>query len=372
MEKIRVCHITTVHQRNDPRIYQKECRSLAKEFEVNLVVADGEGDSTLDNIRVYDIGLRSKNRFLRFTRDGKKAFKKAKQLRCNVYHIHDPELLRIGVKLEKSGFRVIYDAHEDLPRQILSKPYIREFFKPLLSKLIEKYEDFHVKRLSYIITATDHIKQRFLLVNPKANNVNNYPILSEFRDVPILSTSKKNRVCYVGDLSRIRGVIEMVQSLKFSKHGKLVLGGLFVDSLAESEVRKLEEWNDVDYRGFMQRVEMAALFEQCVAGLVTLYPTINYVDALPVKMFEYMLAGLPVVCSNIPIWKKIVESNGCGIAVNPNDPKEIAEAIDYLILNPKVAEDMGKNGRKAVIEKYNWQMEEAKLLLAYKEVINLN
>lgn len=91
----------------------------------------------------------------------------------------------------------------------------------------------------------------------------------------------------------------------------------------------------------------------------------NYVDAQPNKMFEYMSAGLPVIASNFPLWKEIIEGNQCGICVNPLEPKEIAAAIDWLTQNPEAAEQMGKNGRKAVEEKYNWQNEEEKLINLY-------
>ena len=102
-----------------------------------------------------------------------------------------------------------------------------------------------------------------------------------------------------------------------------------------------------------------------MAGLVTLHPAINYLDALPVKMFEYMAAGLPVIASNFPLWKQIIEGNQCGICVDPLDPKAIAEAIDYLILHPEEAERMGRNGQRAVQEKFNWGIEEKKLLDFY-------
>jgi glycosyltransferase involved in cell wall biosynthesis len=109
---------------------------------------------------------------------------------------------------------------------------------------------------------------------------------------------------------------------------------------------------------------------QSKAGVVTFLPAPNHIDSQPNKMFEYMSAGLPIITSNFPLWKEIVEGNSCGICVNPLESKEIAEAIEYIVSHPKGAEQMGQNGKRAVLEKYNWQVEEKKLFEVYEELIN--
>lgn len=106
------------------------------------------------------------------------------------------------------------------------------------------------------------------------------------------------------------------------------------------------------------------------AGIVTFLPAQNHIDAQPNKMFEYMSAGLPLVTSNFPLWMDIVKGNSCGICVNPLEPKEIAEAVNYIIKNPEEAKQMGQNGKKAVLDKYNWGVEEQKLYRVYEELIS--
>ena len=82
-----------------------------------------------------------------------------------------------------------------------------------------------------------------------------------------------------------------------------------------------------------------------------------------------MSAGIPVVASYFPLWRKTIEESGCGICVNPLDPKEIADAIIWLMDNPKEAEKMGLRGRIAVKERYNWHNEEKKMLEFYAKLI---
>ena len=81
-----------------------------------------------------------------------------------------------------------------------------------------------------------------------------------------------------------------------------------------------------------------------------------------------MINELPIIASNFPLWKKIVENNNCGICINPLKSKEISRAIEYLINHPGEAKKMGENGRKAVLAKYNWENENKKLLEIYKNL----
>jgi len=364
--KNKVCHITTVHPRTDTRIFIKECISLAKNYEVHLIVADGKKDNIVDKVHIHDIGLRQTSRIKRLRIDSDKALKRAISINCDIYHFHDPELISVGEKLKKAGKKVIYDVHEDLPRQIYSKPYLKNWIKPILSRIIEWKENKAAKKFDYIITATSHIRNRFLKINKNSIDINNYPVLGEFYSSNW--NLKQNKVCYIGGITEVRGIKEMVSALEFND-AKLVLAGTFDDPNLETEMKHNKLWSKVEYLGFINRDQISEVFNISKAGLVTLHPIINYMDALPVKMFEYMMAGLPVISSNIPLWKNIVETNNCGIAVNPLKPKEISNAINYIMDNPEKAEKMGKNGQQAVKEKYNWSLEERKLLDVYNKVL---
>lgn len=363
-----ICHITTVHPRYDTRIFLKECISLTKLYKVFLIVADGLGDEVKNNVHIYDIGLRQSSRLKRARIDSRKAYKKAVKLNCDLYHFHDPELIKIGVKLKNLNYNVIYDVHEDLPKQIYGKPYLKNWMKPIVSNFVKYQEDNAAKKFDYIITATEFIKHRFLKINKNSFDINNYPILNELsNDIP---WSKKNQeICYVGGIARIRGVLEIIKSLN-NKNFKLNLAGEFSSVKFETECKNALEWNRVNFLGFLDRKAVKNVYENSKIGMVTLYPIINYLDALPVKMFEYMSAGIPVISSNFPLWKNIIEGNKCGLTVDPKDPKEISNAIEKLLSNDKLAEEMGENGRKAVKEVYNWGVEEKKLLTIYKELLN--
>ncbi|CUU68751.1 phosphoserine aminotransferase%2C (psat) [Campylobacter hyointestinalis subsp. hyointestinalis] len=369
---LNIVHLTSVHPRYDTRVFIKMCCSLAKNksYKVSLVVADGKGDEIKSNVFIYDVGLKSYSRISRMQKTAKKIFQKAKDLNSDIYHIHDPELIPVGLRLKKLGKKVIFDSHEDVPKDILSKNWIPFLLRRSISYAYSLYEQYACSKFDYIVAATPFIRDKFLKINKNSIDINNYPILGELYN-DISWNDKENSVCYVGGISRIRGIVEIVKAMKYADI-KLNLVGLFDSNDLKNEIvvlaKSICNENKINLFGFLDRKGVSDIINKSKIGLVTLYPTTAYLEALPIKMFEYMSAGIPVIASNFPLWRDIVEKSGCGICVDPLKPKDIAKAINFILQNPQIAEQMGINGRKIVVEKYNWAIEEEKLFNIYEEL----
>lgn len=371
-KSIKICHLTSAHPRFDIRIYRKECVSLQKEFDVHLIVADDKGDQLINELHIYDVGKET-GRLNRFLKTPKKILKKAISLDAAVYHLHDPDLLLIAKKLKKKGKIVIFDAHEDIPKQLLSKPYLSKWKAKIVSKLFAVYEKLITKKLDYIITATPFIRDKFLTFHTSVIDINNFPLEGELHAEKSNWNHKKNKLAYVGGISKIRGIEEVILSLKYVEGNDeiLQLVGEFSESETSRRAHLIPSFERVNELGFLTREDIKNLLAECMVGIVTFLPVPNHIEAQPNKMFEYMSAGLPVIGSNFPLWKEIIEGNKCGICVDPTQPKEIAKAIQYIFDHPEEAEEMGKNGVAAIQRKYNWSAEEKKLISTYRSILFL-
>ena len=363
----KVCHLTSVHRDGDVRIFHKECTSLAEAgFEVYLIVPNTSSRME-KGVNIVSFESKPKSRLSRMHHTVNRVLNEALKVDAEIYHIHDPELLRIVGPLKRKGKKVIYDAHEDLPRQILAKHWIPLPLRKVIANLSENVENRWASKCDAIVTATPFIEERFNQVNSTTVAVNNFPILKELSLDTKRDASSVGTVCYVGGITQTRGIIELLESLKYTK-ARLLLAGEFLEENLKETAIQIEGWQKTEELGFLDREGVKGVYQRSQIGIVTLHPISNYLDSLPVKMFEYMLAGLPVIASNFKLWKSIIEEHECGICVDPLNPRAIGEAIDYLIDHPELATKMGENGKALALEKYNWGFEEQKLLSIYEQL----
>lgn len=362
----RICHVSTVHKGLDVRIYHKECVSLSSEgYHVSLVIQYPDSDKP-DDVTIVPLSA-ARSRLERATVGQFKAVAAALSTGSEIYHLHDPELVLAGLVLKVIGKKVVYDVHEDLPRQILSKYWIPKPVRKLVASSFEYLENFAARRFDAVVTATPFIRDRFVGIGSNAVDVNNYPLLGEF-DQYYPWSHKERAVCYLGGIHDIRGLFEMIEAMGRTDV-RLLLAGPFALHEQQERAMTIRGWENVQYLGVLKRAGLAEVFARSMCGLLLFHPEPNHVDAQPNKMFEYMSAGIPVIASDFPLWREIIVGNDCGICVNPLDPDEIARAILWMADNPAAAERMGRNGRKAVEEKYHWEVESEKLLRVYASLL---
>ena len=374
MERINIAHITNVHPRADTRIRVRETGSLAKALgePVALFVQDGRGDSVEagGKIHIIDTGPSPGGRLARMTLGVWRMWRAVRGLHPQVVHFHDPELMTLGLVLKCFGYKVVYDVHEDVPRQVLTKYWLPAFTRQPVAWVISLVEWLASQAFDAIVSAEPHVAERF--PSRKTVLVQNFPILDEL----VTSTgpayeSRPAHFAYIGGITRIRGILEMVEALGLTgkKDIRLCLAGVFQPADLKKDIETSSGWRQVEYFGWADRTRVAAILCNVRAGLVLLHPTPKYLDAYPTKMFEYMSVGLPVIVSDFPLWRRIVENAGCGMLVDPLDPQAIGAAMQWILEHPVEAEAMGRRGRAAVEKYYNWETEADKLVGLYRKLL---
>jgi glycosyltransferase involved in cell wall biosynthesis len=361
--------LTSVHPAFDVRIFHKQARTLVEAgFDVHYVVPH-DAATVRDGVHIVPVAQVS-SRLKRMIFTPLRVLRTAHRLRPDICHLPDPELIPIGLALKLLGYKVVYDAHEDLPDQILSKGWIPTPLRGVVSRLTRAPLWIASHFFDAIVAATPQIASRF----PGSGAplvVANYPRRDDFRlEGSEPYETRPNQIVFAGGVSDVGGVFEMVEAVGLlppDSNAELVIVGRIDDALA-LELSAMPGWSRVRAVGLVDRTEVGGFLHGARIGIVVYHPVPNYVASQPNKLYEYMVAGLPVVASDFPLWRDIVVGGDCGLVVDPMSPPAIAEAIQYLLTHAEEAEAMGRRGREVVQVKYNWEVEGEKLVELYESL----
>ena len=353
MSLARVCHVSTVHNPRDGRIFRKECASLAKRGADVWFIGAQDGDEIVDGVHVVGIG-KATNRIDRLPRRQAKVWQALDRVNPALVHIHAPELIPLVLAWKKlRGRAAVFDAHEDLVAQIDGKEYLSPKIKPVARTVAKALVTMADKGFDGVVAVTDGVAEDFGHRNQKL--VHNYPLLSSF-DTTVEGEKVPGQIVYVGMLSKGRQTDKMFDMMALMDgDARLVIAGK-----QEPEVAylfdELDKHPRVDYCGSIPVDEVPGLLASSVIGLVFLEPLPNYVNSLPTKLFEYMAAGIPFISTDLPLLVNMLEKWDCGVFVDTSrDAKAAAEAAKELLADPERCKRLGENGRRAIAEEFNFE-----------------
>lgn len=365
----KVCHVTSAHPRYDVRIFHKECKSLANNgFDVILLVNDNLPNETIDGVNIVSTQMKPKNRYERMVKSKKYLRIKMIEIDADIYHFHDPELLPEASWMKNKGKKVIFDFHEDVSQQILFKTWIQKPIRQMVSLMYKKYEKNIAKKLDAIITVTPKFVERLKQINQNTVMITNYPILKEKANNT--NVKKRKAICFAGGVTPQWNHENIIKAIENIDEIEYILAGSGPQEYIE-KLKSLEGWKKVRYLGRVPHEEVNRVYNESMIGMSLLSHDTqvgNEGTLGNTKIFEFMEAGLPVICSNNKIWKNIVEIHECGIAIIPDDIEMIKDIIEYLINNDDLRTNMGTKGVKAIKKMYNWELERTKLLELYRNV----
>lgn len=366
---VRICVLTSVHPPLDTRVFYRQARSTAAAgFEVTLI-APGAPQQPVEGVAFRSLPTAGgrPGRLLRWP----VLFVKALRTRADVYHFHDPELLPWGVLLHWVTRRpVVYDSHEYLEEDILGKAWIPARARRVVAAVSGRVERWCARRLSAVIAVTDEMRERFLVVQPRTITVKNLPPAPAIAYPP---SERRPIVAYAGLMNRERGLDILYETARLVREHVPaaefhILGNLEWDGLPADQSRPKEEWAAAGIRflGTVPASDVAALISTASVGWLPRNPHVaNNLLAWPNKLVEYMIVGLPVVASDLPLQARVVREHSCGRVVEALSARAHAAAIVELLNDPFAAREAGERGRKAAQEHYTWEAEAQKLQSLY-------
>lgn len=362
----KICHVTSAHLPFDGRIFERECTSLARHYDVYMIVPN-TADCKRNNVHV--IGVQIPSSRVKRVLHLKKVYKKMCEVNADVYHIHEPELIPYALKIKKKGKRIIFDSHEDVPATIFRMNYIPRLFRGCVSCLYSAYEKKAIKKFDAVVSVTPSIVERLKKSNNNTYMITNYPI---YNDVNEENHEWERRIGFAGTVSPNWNIITVINAIQDIDVVFELIGP--ADSYYFNQLRSLPGWEKVKYHGQVKHTEVLDIMKRCSIGLaLEAYDNPNAggkKGSLGVtKMFEYMQLGIPVIATDLENWIPVIEGTQSGYCVNPSNVSQIRNTIEKLLNDISLAKEFGSNGRRAIKEKYCWQTQEKVLLEIYRLIL---
>lgn len=360
-----ILHITTVHPPDDNRIYYKECKSLTSDFKEVCLYSTQPFKGTPSEVKLIQYPS-SQNRFMRMIWDSFfSLLKNTLFTTYDIYHFHDPEIIPAGLVLRIFGKKVIFDAHENLPGAIMSKPYLSNSIKKPMSYIIGRFEKFVSQFFSGLVVARPDIAE--YLQNKNTCVVRNLPDLpAQSFPVKVFQGKDKFTLVYAGVMTRIRGIKELVLAMEYLDNVELALLGSIEETL-KKECEALPGWKKVNYLGKVSADKVLDIVAKADVGIITFLPEPNHLTTLATKPFEYMACGLPMVMSDFPYWRDFFQDHAT--YVDPTSPQAIANGIKSVISDPRKMEEIGKKNQSIINQELNWENEAQKLRALYRKIL---
>jgi glycosyltransferase involved in cell wall biosynthesis len=374
---MRICFLSSLHTPTDKRVFDKEAVSLAAAgFEVIHLAPGPKGLCVKDGVQI--LTYPSARGIWGRIWNGPKLFWQALRLKADCYHCNEVDSWMLGVALKVFlSCKVVFDAHEAYPEEFAESRFPKAL-RPSVSFCIRLLFRLLTAASDRIVLAKASIASDFPNGPDKRVLVRNYVSIAyaqeDSRQRAKTEHRLRMRIIHVGLISRSRGWPQLLASLcAASEEMEILFVGQFNDG-SEPEFHacaaQLGVADRVSVEPWLPFHEAFRRVADSDVGVVAFQPgRYNHVHALPHKMFDYMVAGLPIVVPSFAVEvSRIVREADCGLIVDSADPSSIREALEFLARRADERTRLGENGRQAVLTRYNWDREARTLENMYWEL----
>lgn len=359
MKKPLICHVLSGYYRDDARILYRQCLTLKEDgFDVCIITNDGQPDGEIEGVKIFSCVQSEVLRWKTLMNATSQFLDHCLKIDADVYQLHSPELLRLGLKLKKFNKTVVYDAHEDMRAHIREKEWLPPWSRWLASELADWYINIAFKKIDQIISPHPHVVKRIQDKFSKGLAISNFPIVTKKANANRRNfLSRENIFCYSGTVYSYSNQLVISQSVASLEGVHYWIAG-YMEADQEELLKNSPGYSKIKYFGRLNKSGLANFYDQSFAGIV-LYDYRrnlgNKVGSFGTnKIFEYMAAGIPIICTDFDLWRDIIDRYDCGIYIQPNDKDALTTAMATLLSDKDAAYRMGKNGRRAIEKEFNW------------------
>ncbi len=364
---MKICQVLSGYLRDDARIFYRQSLSLKKISEIKILLDDGKPEEIISDIEIKSVPYiyKSKNRLVDYYFKKKLYINKIKEIDADIYILHSPELLLLVNDLKKLGKKIIYDAHEDMKSHIKEKEWLPKLVRNPLSLIVNTYMMRKFSQIDGIITPHTHLLYRFLEYGLNVELIENFPKVTSNSEI---NTNKKY-MCYTGTVYQYSYQNEIINAINNSDIiEEYQIAGYIPDNI-EKILKTSKKYKFV---GRLNKVQLSNFYKNALAGFVLYdykrnlgYKAGSYGSN---KLFEYLEAGVAVICTDYYLWKYIIDKYDCGYYIDVSDINTIQSQLEIILKDKNALIEKGKNGKRAIVQEFNWNISEKKLLNFIAEI----
>ena len=376
LRDVVVCHLSPIESRRDERAFSRECLPSLRYGLRPRILAPHSSERIFQGVDYVSLP-KSRGRIRRILL-APRFLQVALRQQADIYHVHSPELILVGLILKFIfGKKVIYDTREDFPSMMLTKTYLPVRLRKITSRMVASFERLAAYLVDGFITADSGSLRPHAKVGKSRKLVfYNFPNLNYFPEPP--PVEKRFDLVYRGGLSERAGTFVLLNALRLLKEQgiplRLLMFGYADNRQTEESIRDLVFGLGIEdlvtLKGVIEHDDMAATLSQARIAVCPLQAIPKFLNNIPVKVFESWACGLPVIATDLPPIRPFFGNRPYGLLVKPGDIIGLAEAMRRMAKSDQLIAEYGRQARKAVVERYNSDLEIRKLLLLYEEVLS--
>jgi glycosyltransferase involved in cell wall biosynthesis len=370
-----VCVITSIHADYDIRVY-KHCLSVRRLGYRTVLVSPWTPRNIPDGIEHVTIPY-SRN-VLNRLKNWLRLWSLLRKVKADLYHFHDLDLLPFMTFWHlATGKPVVYDVHENYPDEMLYRYSLPRPLAWMLSRSVYWTERICASIIRNVVFVVDAQRKTAAPRWLNTATIRNFASLDLGRDAKDDLETRPPTVIFSGNAYEENGVMLLldVAAIMLSRRGyvRFHITDRFRfhhQELRKKVVQRISEPPLASYVSLVPNVASDRIMDNL--NLATIGVSFNLrvpsqCKALPTKLFEYMAAGLAIVATDLPNNVAYIRAARCGLLGRPEEPETLADAIGWLLDHPGEMTAMGRRGRKAFLEHFNWEAQDAALEGLYQK-----